>query len=93
MKRIELAEGISPADKRAISREIAEVAKMHRSVLSEGFLSSLGEDFLRCLYRTLAKHRDGILIVIKEKKNVTGFVSGVLDTHSFYRRFLRENFW
>ena len=93
MKRIELAEGISPVNKRGILKEVAEVAQMHKSMLSESFLSSLGENFLRCLYRTLAEYPDGILIVTEEKGNVTGFVSGVLNIKNFYRYFLRKNFW
>ena len=57
-----------------------EIAKVHKKCLDKSFLATLGEKFLRLLYKTLIKCENGILIVAEDNGKVIGFVSDITNT-------------
>ncbi len=62
------------------------VANLHRQALPKGFLSTLGEPFLACLYRLLATSKRVVVWVGADADDrCVGFVSGALDIKSCYR--------
>ncbi len=65
---------------------------MHRSELTQGFLSSLGDGALRVLFEHAASSRFSVLLVVKhtESREVVGFLLGTTDTGAFYKDFLRR---
>ena len=78
--------------------QIAAVARMHVTEVSEGFLSSLGEPVLRLLYRHLAASPHSVLILAVSYDDTAGqdapgravgYICGTLDTSALYREFLR----
>jgi len=56
------------------------VAKIHKKCLDKSFLATLGEKFLRLLYKTLIKCENSILIVAEDNGKVIGFVSDITNT-------------
>jgi GNAT superfamily N-acetyltransferase len=72
------------------NRQIAAVARMHRSGVREGFLSSLGEPVLRLLYRHLAGSRHCAIFVAESPDGTpVGYICGSRDTSALFREFLR----
>jgi glycosyltransferase involved in cell wall biosynthesis/ribosomal protein S18 acetylase RimI-like enzyme len=63
------------------------LASIHRRALPDAFLSSLGERFLRRLYRALATDKKAIALVAEDAEGVVGFATGVVSVRRFYRRF------
>lgn len=58
-------------------REIyAQVAAVHAECINQGFLTTLGVDFLAFMYEGLDQSRSGILLVAEDDDRVIGFVSG-----------------
>ena len=58
---------------------LKQVASLHRENINKGFLSSLGNKFLRCLYKAISLSEKSILIVYIENNKVKGFISGTYD--------------
>lgn len=70
---------------------IPAVAELHRSVLPTSFLATLGDTFLRRLYRRLVLSEHGFLLVAGDDGDVQGFCSGAHDTGALYREFVRRD--
>lgn len=71
----------------ATKADAPAVALLHRENLTGSFLPSLGNGFLRRLYRALVGDPDGILLVVQDGDRVVGFVAGTCSVEGFYRRF------
>ena len=72
-------------------RQIAAVARMHRTGVREGFLSSLGEPVLRLLYRHLAESRHcAVFVAVAPDGEPVGYICGTRDTSALYREFFRR---
>ncbi|MDQ3190539.1 MAG: GNAT family N-acetyltransferase [Bacteroidota bacterium] len=71
--------------------EIAQIARLHINNIKSGFLSSLGEDFLKLIYFSIQKK--GVLIGLRSDNSVIGFVSGVEDINAVYYEFIKKNFF
>jgi GNAT superfamily N-acetyltransferase len=73
--------------------QIAAVARMHVTEVSEGFLSSLGEPVLRLLYRHVAaSSRCVLFLAVSDEETpgqAVGYICGTRDTSALYREFLR----
>lgn len=75
---------------------VAEVARMHRSEVSEGFLASLGEPVLRMLYGHVTSSRLCGLFVAYEgaaEGRPLGYICGTVDTAALYREFMLQRWW
>ena len=66
---------VNPTDRGVLK----QVAILHKENIKTGFLSSLGVDFLECLYEAISISENSVLIVYLEKEVVAGFVTGTLD--------------
>ncbi|MFH0780022.1 MAG: GNAT family N-acetyltransferase [Parcubacteria group bacterium] len=69
-----------------------QIARLHKTCLTESFLGLLGIGILNILYKALAKYPGGILFVAQEGDETIGFVSGVDNVKRFYKFFLKK-FW
>ena len=67
------------------------VVAIHLAAFPNFFLTFLGPRFLRIFYDAVM--RDGIALVATENDRVAGFVVGMLDSKSFYRRLWRKRFF
>jgi glycosyltransferase involved in cell wall biosynthesis/ribosomal protein S18 acetylase RimI-like enzyme len=67
--------------------DASALARIHREALPEGFLSSLGQAFLRRMYLALARDREAVALVAEHGDRVVGFATGVRSVRGFYRRF------
>ncbi|PKQ12744.1 MAG: GNAT family N-acetyltransferase [Alphaproteobacteria bacterium HGW-Alphaproteobacteria-1] len=72
------------------AQTIRQVAELHASGISQGFLSSLGPRFLNVLYRAIDLCDTAVLIVEKDGPRVTGFVTGGCGMGPVYRQMLRD---
>lgn len=73
--------------------DASALARIHRQALPEGFLSSLGDRFLRRLYAAIAADREAVAFVAEDGKGIAGFATGVPSVRGFYRRFyIRHGF-
>lgn len=74
--------------------DVPRVAAIHMESFPGFFLTFLGTDFLRLLYRGILADPDGIaLVAIDEEEHIQGFVAGVLRQSGFYRRLLKKHKW
>jgi len=73
-------------NKQAIYRRVAQ---LHAENINQGFLSSLGLNFLMLLYQAIDESPVSVLILAWEDNQLVGFVSGALGMGSVYRQLLR----
>ena len=66
-----------------------EVAELHATGINQGFLSSLGVDFLALLYEAIDSSDDAILLVEYGRGRVVGFVSGATSLRPIYKALLK----
>ena len=67
------------------------LARLHRESMPGAFLPSLGDGFMRRVYRALAEDPRAVLVVAENGAGPVGFASGVTSVRSFYRRFYRRH--
>ena len=67
-----------------------EVAELHATGINQGFLSSLGVDFLALLYEAIDSSDDAILLVEYGRGRVVGFVSGATSLGPIYKALLKR---
>lgn len=68
--------------------DVRDVARLHR-LIAQGFLTSLGERFLRRLYRTVTRSEHSFVLVAEQGGVVIAFMAATTDTAALYRSFLR----
>lgn len=72
--------------------DAASMARLHREGLPDSFLPSLGDRFLRRLYRALSSDEGAVAVVaVNGDDEVVGLAAGVVSVPGFYRRFLRRH--
>lgn len=71
--------------------DVPTLARLHRQSLPDAFLPTLGDRFLRQLYRSLLADADAVTLVAEDHRGVIGFASGVASVRDFYRRFYRRH--
>ena len=68
-------------------------AKLHASGIDTGFLSSLGQGFLRQIYRALPTCPAAFGYVFEEHGRVLGFIACTESTGGLYRQALKRRFF
>ncbi|MDE3086939.1 MAG: GNAT family N-acetyltransferase [Acidobacteriota bacterium] len=81
----------APSIRPATAGDAAEVARLHATCISDGFLSSLGEAFLTRLYRRMSTAEGSFLFVAVTEGGVAGFVAGTVSTRALFSTFLRRD--
>ncbi len=77
--------------RQAVPADARFCARLHRTAIHTGFLSSLGDGFLTVLYRALIADPDAVVLVAEDESGPIGFVTGIVDTGAFYRRFVKRS--
>ncbi len=67
------------------------LARMHRASMPTAFLPTLGDPFLRVLYRSLVRDTDAVAVVAERSGQVVGFATAVPSVRRFFRRFLMRD--
>ena len=84
-------EGSQPARiRRARPSDATSMARLHRESLPTGFLPTLGDAFLRRLYRAMTRDRYAVAFVADDRGAVVGFAAAVPSVSAFYRAFARR---
>jgi ribosomal protein S18 acetylase RimI-like enzyme len=68
--------------------DVSAIARLHRRTMPTAFLPSLGEGFLRGLYRSLVSERGTSTLVADLAGRVVGFAAGTTSVRGSYRRFV-----
>ncbi len=68
-----------------------EVAKLHVSGISTGFISSYGIDFVTALYEAIAESESAFGFVALKKNKVIGFTSFATDVNALYKSVIFRN--
>jgi ribosomal protein S18 acetylase RimI-like enzyme len=68
--------------------DAAAAAALHAGQISEGFLTFLGERFLRRLYRRLARTPGSFLLITDFEGSTVGFLAGSTQVSALYRSFV-----
>jgi ribosomal protein S18 acetylase RimI-like enzyme len=71
--------------------DASAVASMHADRIGEGFLVTLGPQFLRRLYRRIALSPHAVLVVADDGEQIIGFAAAATSTRSLYGDFLRHD--
>lgn len=69
---------------------LKDVIRIHRIEISQGFLSSLGDNALALLFSHASESLFGKLLIAKDASSgqIVGFLLGTTDTGAFYKDFL-----
>lgn len=67
-----------------------DMARLHRSSIPTGFLSSLGEPFLAALYRAITESPAGFGLVAEEKGQFLGGITFASRLGTLYRHVVRK---
>ena len=67
--------------------DVTAMARLHGESMPTAFLPTLGEGFLRQLYRAMVADVDAVALVAEDRSRVVGFAAGVTSVGAFYRRF------
>ena len=68
----------------------AQIAALHTNAISQGFLATLGSDFLAVMYEAIDKSCDAVLITHSCNGRVVGFVAGASSLMSIYLQMLKR---
>ena len=74
----------------ATVRDIPYMVALHQEYISWGFLTSLGDRFLKYLYESLISFPEAGTFVAFNGDRVVGFTCGVLSIREFYSFFLKR---
>jgi glycosyltransferase involved in cell wall biosynthesis/ribosomal protein S18 acetylase RimI-like enzyme len=72
----------------ARAEDAGVLSRLHRETMPTAFLPTLGDRFLRQLYRALASDAQAIALVAEDREGILGFATGVSSVRAFYRRFV-----
>lgn len=67
-----------------------QVAELHSTGIDQGFLSSLGNDFLALLYESIDQSADSVLITESKDDRVVGFVAGASRLGPIFKAMLES---
>jgi ribosomal protein S18 acetylase RimI-like enzyme len=74
--------------RRALRSDVREIAQLHASRITEGYLSSLGVRFLARLYGRIVESADAFAHVAIDDGRVIGFSACAVDVRALYRTFV-----
>ena len=74
-------------NRKAIYREVAE---LHATGINQGFLPSLGLNFLALLYEAIDSAESSVLLIECDQDRVLGFVSGAISLVPIYKALLKK---
>lgn len=74
------------------NKKYRDVAKLHMSGMRNGFLPTLGLNFLMLMYRCIDEAEDTALITLYDDEKLQGFVCGTLGKRNTYLLMLKYPF-
>lgn len=69
------------------------VARLHRTRINLGFLSTLGHSFLKNLYLGMLRYGEAIIYVAESAGEVIGFAAATPSVAGLYKRVIRAQRW
>ena len=71
---------------------INDIVQIHKATFPDFFLTSLGDGFLKRLYKGFARHpSSGLLVAVDENNETLGFAAYSMDLSGFYRFLLTKS--
>lgn len=88
---------VSSEDKyliRPVNRcDVPVIAELHKTQISQGFMSSLGLPFLSLLYCSMCCSQRAFCLVAEDGQGIAGFISGAVSVKQFYLEFIKKYFF
>lgn len=78
------------AVRRAVPKDVADLARLHAAGLPDGFFARLGPAFLAAYLRTFLEGPDGVALVARDGDEVIGFVVGATRARRHSRWMVRR---
>jgi len=76
----------------AEKEEIDKVVSIHENAFTGFFLTSLGRPFLKLYYKSVSKHKDGILLGYFDENNILcGFCAATMNSNGFNKSLVKKN--
>jgi len=69
------------------------IAKLHIEGINEGFISSLGIDFVTALYEALAQSRSSFGFAAEEENSILGFIAFTSNLNKLYKSVVLKKGW
>lgn len=73
--------------------DVPMIAQMHKSEISQGFLSKLGINVLTILYHSLIVSRLSFVLIAETNNQIIGFTSGSQNVKKLFRDFYLKKFF
>lgn len=73
--------------------DIDTVVSIHKRAFRDFFLTLLGDQFLKLYYRSVLKHKKGILLGCYNKDELIGFCAATLKSRGFNANLIYSNFY
>lgn len=70
--------------------EAEQIAQIHQQEIKTGFLSSLGQSFLKKLYQAIIESDNSFCTVAEIDGQIIGFIAGSANVNHLYRYFLKK---
>ena len=77
----------------ALKSDALNIAKIHKTEIKNGFLSSLPISFLEKLYVVIITSGIGFCVIAKKDNMGVGFITGVININKLYIYFLKRYFF
>lgn len=77
----------------AEKKDALEIANIHKTEISQGFLSSLDLKFLEKIYVSVINSDYGFCVLAEEENNIIGFVAGAINIKKIYFYFTKKYFF
>ena len=70
-----------------------QCSEIHSKEIPDGFLPTLGLDFLSSLYHSFSRSKHSFLLLAIEKNKVQGFIAISLNTKNFFKYYLKTKIY
>ncbi len=77
----------------ATINDLDRIVTIHVIAFPGFFLTFLGPQFLKQLYKSIIDDKSGVFLVCEASSQVAGFVAGVDQPKGFYLRLLKKKWW
>ena len=75
--------------RKAETKDINDIARVHEAAFRNFFLTTLGNSFLRVYYKACIRHKDSIVIcAVDDRGCICGFASGSISANGYYKKIL-----
>lgn len=73
-------------------KDLPDVVSIHKDAFRNFFLTELGDNFLKLYYKSVLKHKSGVLLGYFIDNKIVGFCAATTLSRAFHRNLVLDNF-